>query len=503
MKMWSKLLLLLSLISAEAAANSKTPYEVLGVSSSSTEAEIRKAYLKLAKRYHPDVNPNDQEAERKMREINEAYGILSERDKRSTEAKSQADEIGEIYSNNKWRYDASTKRFYDNRTRMWIAWDNVWNSFYSAEGWLFYPSDGTYLSTDLAASWNPDNGRGWHRRTSNFGDHYIQIDPKTGFALSVRYEPRTVSDASYIFDELFNPVNLLDQKADRGNRAELLKQVLELPWTDAQKADYAERARAHIQIMKHRDMQINFATDHIYFNSLMEAILDNPQTREMPEIVQIFVRDLPRYREELIKELLLKDTWFYHPNASSWLSELFSTENGMRLYIKRIFASNLELKQSVAQLERFYWLMIRTGMPADAIHGLIHALGSSGSNGFEAFRERLLDVAALKQFSELIASVDLKHTESLEVFLRWYKKYEPGRSAVFARALEMPGTERSDYWRLTADRRENKFHEREYEASKRRSTKLRLSFLEQNLPERVTAPSAAPNATCENLLTKR
>ena len=49
------------------------PFSVLGVSSSATEDEIKAAYRKLAKKYHPDLNPGDKTAEQKMREVNEAY----------------------------------------------------------------------------------------------------------------------------------------------------------------------------------------------------------------------------------------------------------------------------------------------------------------------------------------------------------------------------------------------------------------------------------------------
>ena len=49
------------------------PFAVLGVSSSATEDEIKSAYRRLAKKYHPDLNPGDKAAEQKMKEINEAY----------------------------------------------------------------------------------------------------------------------------------------------------------------------------------------------------------------------------------------------------------------------------------------------------------------------------------------------------------------------------------------------------------------------------------------------
>jgi len=58
-------------------------YEVLGVSRDATDTEIKKAYRKLAKKYHPDVNPGDAEAETKFKEVNEAYEVLSDHQKRA------------------------------------------------------------------------------------------------------------------------------------------------------------------------------------------------------------------------------------------------------------------------------------------------------------------------------------------------------------------------------------------------------------------------------------
>ena len=64
-------------------ADKRDYYEVLGVDKSADASTIKKAYYKLAKQYHPDVNPGDKEAEKKFKEINEAYAVLSDADKKA------------------------------------------------------------------------------------------------------------------------------------------------------------------------------------------------------------------------------------------------------------------------------------------------------------------------------------------------------------------------------------------------------------------------------------
>lgn len=73
---------------------SKNYYDILGVAKSASEAEIKKAYKKLAMQYHPDRNKGDKKAEAKFKEINEAYQTLSD-----TTKKKNYDQFGSAEGN--------------------------------------------------------------------------------------------------------------------------------------------------------------------------------------------------------------------------------------------------------------------------------------------------------------------------------------------------------------------------------------------------------------------
>jgi curved DNA-binding protein len=87
-------------------------YQTLGVERNASEKDIRKAFRKLARKYHPDVNPGDGQAEEKFKEINEAYEVLSDPEKRS-----KYDQLGSSYQ--QWQRMGGQPGGFD-----WSNWAN-------------------------------------------------------------------------------------------------------------------------------------------------------------------------------------------------------------------------------------------------------------------------------------------------------------------------------------------------------------------------------------------
>ena len=90
----------------------KDYYKILGVDRNAEEKEIKKAYRKLARQHHPDVNPNDKTAEERFKDINEAHEVLSDPEKRR-----KYDRLGSSWQ--QWQHKGRDPRGFD-----WSQWFN-------------------------------------------------------------------------------------------------------------------------------------------------------------------------------------------------------------------------------------------------------------------------------------------------------------------------------------------------------------------------------------------
>jgi len=101
----------------------KDYYQILGVNRSASEREIKQAYRKLARQYHPDVNPGDKSAEAKFKEINEAYEVLSDKEKRR-----KYDQFGE-----QWQYADEFARAGGQQSPFWEFRQGGGTRFHAAD----------------------------------------------------------------------------------------------------------------------------------------------------------------------------------------------------------------------------------------------------------------------------------------------------------------------------------------------------------------------------------
>ena len=101
----------------------KDYYEVMGVARSATAAQLKQAFRKLARKYHPDMNPDDSTAEQKFKELNEAYEVLSDADERA-----KYDQLGASYQ--QWQSRGAQPGGFD-----WGQWGAQQGAGAQAQAW--------------------------------------------------------------------------------------------------------------------------------------------------------------------------------------------------------------------------------------------------------------------------------------------------------------------------------------------------------------------------------
>ncbi|GKX66908.1 J domain-containing protein [Inconstantimicrobium mannanitabidum] len=175
----------------------RNPYEILGINENATEAEIKKAYRELAKKYHPDqygTNPLKELAEEKMREVNEAYDYLMKNKKTNSSYSSNSYSSAHNYGDNsniyaQIRMNIANRRFAEAESQLNSlgSRDAEWNYLYGVvmlqKGW--YDSAVSYLET--ACSLDPNNFE--YRQTLNsirnqnrsYGSPYRQTSNNADF----------------------------------------------------------------------------------------------------------------------------------------------------------------------------------------------------------------------------------------------------------------------------------------------------------------------------------
>lgn len=118
----------------------KDYYKVLGVSADAGEDEIKAAYRKLAKKYHPDSHPGDKTCEEKFQEINEAYSVLSDADKR----KKYDEEVQTRSSTRTYRQEEKQKKQEKHCSE--VDFENIHRNF--AQFFGFHPETGDIVNEE-------------------------------------------------------------------------------------------------------------------------------------------------------------------------------------------------------------------------------------------------------------------------------------------------------------------------------------------------------------------
>jgi DnaJ-class molecular chaperone len=150
----------------------QTPYQILGVKPTATADEIRKAYRKLAKQLHPDLNPGKPEAEERFKAVSGAYDLLSDADKRARYDRGEIDESGAERPRYSYRPHAE-----------------------GAEGWRYQPQGEMDLSDleDLFAAFG-SGGRGRRGRAGGTGEGLRLRGADRSFTMTIDFADAAKGD---------------------------------------------------------------------------------------------------------------------------------------------------------------------------------------------------------------------------------------------------------------------------------------------------------------------
>lgn len=179
-------------------------YEVLGVSKDATQDQIKKAYRKLAKTYHPDANPGNKQAEEKFKEINEAYEVLGNAEKRR-----KYDRFGNEYNfSNGADFDPSQFGFNRGNTRYEFRSSNAngFSDFFD----MFFGDGG--INLDGLFSAKPGGFK--HRGFSAPGGYASN----PGFGQSMRGEDKEAEISISVTDGLFGTEKHIAVETPQGRR---------------------------------------------------------------------------------------------------------------------------------------------------------------------------------------------------------------------------------------------------------------------------------------------
>ena len=150
-------------------------YKILGVPKNASQEEIKKAYRKLARKMHPDLNPDDKDAHRKFQEINEAHEVLSDPEKRA-----KYDKYGE-----NWKHAEEYEK-----ARQQYQQQGAWSDFFGGEGGArtFY-TEGDFTDDDFSDFFHSMFGRGFTQRKT--GRKYKGPDYQAELRLTLREAMQT------------------------------------------------------------------------------------------------------------------------------------------------------------------------------------------------------------------------------------------------------------------------------------------------------------------------